>query len=165
MTLSSSRPPGRDVVAEASSMVEALEVLWGRGRDAGDPPVPPSQLRLLFALEGNEGVNLRTLCDVLGAAPPAMSRLCDRLQAVGYLTRDISPTSRREVRLWLTPRGAALLGELRERRERELATVVAAMPDRARRALLEGLAAFRDAAAATGLGAAPAVTEGRSHSA
>ncbi|MFB7293904.1 MarR family winged helix-turn-helix transcriptional regulator [Actinacidiphila glaucinigra] len=152
-------------VAAASSVVEALEVLWGRGRDAGDPPVPPSQLRVLFALEGNEGINLRTLCDVLGAGPPAVSRLCDRLQAVGYLTRDTSPTSRREVCLWLTPRGTAFLAQLRERREEELATVVSAMPERARRALLEGLTAFRSAAEATGLGAVRPLPGGRSHTA
>ncbi|GAA3885206.1 hypothetical protein GCM10022227_48440 [Streptomyces sedi] len=142
-------PPPRstpDAAHAASELVELLEVLWERGRDAASPaPVSPSQLRVLHVLEREEGINLRGLGEVLGAAPSSVSRLCDRLQALGYVEREQSPASRRELQLSLTPSGRAFLAELRGRRKRALETAVAAMEPGARRALVEGLAGFRAA--------------------
>ncbi|SOD58265.1 DNA-binding transcriptional regulator, MarR family [Streptomyces zhaozhouensis] len=142
-------PPPRstpDAARAASELVELLEVLWERGRDAASPaPVSPSQLRVLHVLEREEGINLRGLGEVLGAAPSSVSRLCDRLQALGYVEREQSPASRRELQLSLTPGGRAFLAELRGRRERALEAAIAAMAPGARRALVEGLAGFRAA--------------------
>jgi DNA-binding MarR family transcriptional regulator len=130
------------VTAEAA---ELLEILWGRASTA---PVSASQLRVLFILEHDEGINLRTLADALGSTPPSTSRLCDRLQAVGFVERAPSATSRRELRLFLSPQGRTFLAELRARRERAVEAVLAQMPAAGREALVEGLAAFCAAAAA-----------------
>ncbi|MET8860352.1 MarR family transcriptional regulator [Streptomyces sp. NPDC004579] len=130
------------MTAEAS---ELLEILWGRASTA---PVSASQLRVLFILEHDEGINLRTLADALGSTPPSTSRLCDRLQAVGFVERAPSATSRRELRLFLSPQGRTFLAELRARREEVLEAVLAQMPAAGRAALVEGLAAFCAAAAA-----------------
>ncbi|MFE2436325.1 MarR family winged helix-turn-helix transcriptional regulator, partial [Streptomyces sp. NPDC059409] len=78
---------------------------------------------------------------------PSTSRLCDRLQAVGFVERTVSATSRREVRLHLSKRGRAFLDDLRERRERELRAVLEQMPAAERTALLSGLEAFCETAA------------------
>ncbi|KAB8168873.1 MarR family transcriptional regulator [Streptomyces sp. 3MP-14] len=135
-----------DAAHAAAEVIELLEVLWERGRDAASPaPVSASQLRVLYVLERDEGINLRALGEVLGSAPSSVSRLCDRLQAVGFVEREPSPASRRELRLALTPSGRRFLAELRARREQELNAAVAAMPPGARRALVEGLAGFRAA--------------------
>ncbi|MCM2417460.1 MarR family transcriptional regulator [Streptomyces sp. RKAG293] len=136
-----------EAAGAASEITELLEVLWGRGRDDSAAPVSASQLRVLFILADNEGINLRTLSEALGSAPPSVSRLCDRLQAVGYLERDPNPASRREVRLRLSGRGVKFLDELRARRREQLSQVLATMQPAARTALLSGLRAFRDAAA------------------
>ena len=128
-----------------SEAAELLEVLWGRASTA---PVSASQLRVLFILEHNEGINLRMLADVLGSTPPSTSRLCDRLQAVGFVERRPGATSRRELRLYLSRRGHAFLTELRSRRERALQSVLEQMPAAQRTALRQGLAAFCAAAAA-----------------
>ncbi|MFE2534783.1 MarR family winged helix-turn-helix transcriptional regulator [Streptomyces sp. NPDC059371] len=130
------------MTAEAS---ELLEILWGRASTA---PVSASQLRVLFILEHDEGINLRTLADALGSTPPSTSRLCDRLQAVGFIERAPSATSRRELRLFLSPQGRTFLAELRVRREGVVEAVLAQMPATGRAALVEGLAAFCTAAAA-----------------
>ncbi|MDJ0343562.1 MarR family transcriptional regulator [Streptomyces sp. H10-C2] len=135
-----------ETAGAASEITELLEVLWGRGRDDAAAPVSASQLRVLFILADNEGINLRTLSAALGSAPPSVSRLCDRLQAVGFLERDPNPASRREVRLRLSGRGEAFLNELRDRRREQLSQVLATMPPSARTELLSGLRAFRDAA-------------------
>lgn len=123
----------------ASVAAELLEVLWGCASTA---PVSSSQLRVLFILEHNDGINLRTLADALGSAPPSVSRLCDRLQTMGLVERAPSSSSRRELRLHLSAPGSAFLRDLRRRREHELSAVVAHMPPARRAALLDGLESF-----------------------
>lgn len=130
----------------ASAVTELMEVLWGRGREVASAPVSPPQLKVLFILEEEDGVNLRTVTERLGSTPPSVSRLCDRLQAVGFVTRTASPNSRRELRLWLSENGRSFLRDLRARREAELHEVITRMPPRKRAMLLEGLLSFHEAA-------------------
>ncbi|MFD3315402.1 MarR family winged helix-turn-helix transcriptional regulator [Streptomyces sp. NPDC058694] len=144
MTSSYARPQPQEVARVTSEAAELLEVLWGRASTA---PVSASQLRVLFILEHHEGINLRTLADALGSTPPSTSRLCDRLQAVGFVERRPGATSRRELRLYLSRRGRAFLVDLRSRREQALQSVLEHMPAAQRTALLEGLVAFCAAAA------------------
>ena len=134
-----------------TTAVELLEVVWGRASTA---PTSASQLRVLHILEHHDGVNLRTLAEYLASTPPSTSRLCDRLQAAGFVERVASPEDRREVRLHLSSRGRAFLADLRARRERELRKVLADMPAVKRIALMEGLEAFCATAATQILGEA-----------
>ncbi|MFE2143477.1 MarR family transcriptional regulator, partial [Streptomyces sp. NPDC059456] len=122
---------------------EVLAVLHARGQDGTAPAVSPSQLRALLAVERAEGINLRTLGAALGSRPPSVTRLCDRLEAMGLLTRSPHPSSRREVELRITPRGRALLDEQRAVRAHALTAVLARMTPEAVDALVTGLAAFR----------------------
>nr|WP_193433425.1 MarR family transcriptional regulator [Streptomyces fodineus] len=138
------RPEPVEVARVTATAGELLEVLWGRASTA---PASASQMRVLLTLEHQDGINLRTLCDALSSAPPATSRLCDRLVAAGFVERVIGKADRREVRLHLSIRGRAFLDELRARREEELQAVLRLMPSGKRAALLEGLEAFCDAAA------------------
>lgn len=157
----------RDTARHAGDIIELLEILWERGRDAvSTSPVSASQLRVLYSLDREEGINLRTLGEMLGSAPSSISRLCDRLQAIGFVDRAPSPLSRRELELRLTVRGRAYLAELRARREEAMCTAIAAMPATQREALVEGLQGFRDAVEATGPVQRPvAVRPGAAHSA
>lgn len=134
----------------AGRVMEMLEVLWERGRDAAPlSAVSPSQLRVMYSLERDEGINLRRLGHILGAAPSSVSRLCDRLEALGYVERTPSRVSRRELTLSLTGRGRTHLGELRARRVEMLLRPIAVMAPASRAALIEGLNAFGDAIAST----------------
>lgn len=143
----------------ASEVIELLEVLWEHGRDAVSPaPASTSQLRVLYTLDREEGINQRSLGEVLGAAPSSVSRLCDRLQALGFVERLPSPVSRRELELWLTPQGQAYLRDLRARREEALHASIAAMPTATRNALVEGLTGFRHALETTSPVTAPGRT-------
>ncbi|MER5512336.1 MarR family transcriptional regulator [Streptomyces sp. NPDC002766] len=145
VTISHPRPEPQEVARVTSEAAELLEVLWGRASTA---PVSASQLRVLFILEHNEGINLRTLADALGSTPPSTSRLCDRLQAVGFVERRAATASRRELELYLSRRGRAFLTGLRVRRQSALQSVLEQMPAARRSALLRGLEAFCAAAAA-----------------
>ncbi|MGW0366181.1 MarR family winged helix-turn-helix transcriptional regulator [Streptomyces sp. NPDC002990] len=133
--------------AVAAGAAELLEVLRARGQDALAPAVSPSQLRAMLVVEQAEGINLRSLGAVLGSRPPSVTRLCDRLEAMGLLQRCPSPTSRREVELRLTGRGRTLLEEHRAVRLRELSAVLDRMDPDAIDALLVGLTGFSEAAA------------------
>jgi len=141
--------PYHAAAGAAREVIEWLEVLWERGRDAvPTTPVSPSQLRVLLVLHEEDGINLRRLGEVLDATPSSVSRLCDRLEAMGLIERLPSPSSRRELELHLTRRAETYLAELRARRERALLDVLDRMPAPARRSLIKGLEGFRAAAQA-----------------
>ncbi|WP_406195157.1 MarR family transcriptional regulator [Kitasatospora sp. NBC_01560] len=147
MNPASQFPSPADVAGIASSVAELLEVLWGGGRDLAATPVSVSQLRVLFVLAGSDGINLRTLTESLDSKPSSVSRLCDRLEAVGLLQRTASAVSRRELELHLTPAGLALVTDMRAAREESLGKVLAVMSAADRRALSAGLKGFRAASA------------------
>ncbi|MFD5621298.1 MarR family winged helix-turn-helix transcriptional regulator [Streptomyces yangpuensis] len=135
--------PAVSAAAQMSELIELLEVVWERGRDtASAPPVSSAQARVLFLVEANGRLNLRELGRLLEAAPPSVTRLCDRLQAVGFLERHPGADDRREVLLRLTPAGRTYLERLRARRQEVLAEAMAAMPEASRAALATGLADF-----------------------
>jgi len=144
MTTSRPRPQPRQAARVTAQAAELLEVLWGR---VPTVPVSPAQLRVLFVLEHHDGINLRMLAEALGSTPPSTSRLCDRLQAVGFVERRVAAMSRRELQLSLSRRGRAFLSELRAGRERALHSVLEQLPATQRAALREGLEAFCTAAA------------------
>jgi DNA-binding MarR family transcriptional regulator len=160
MSRFTAQPHQREQVTMAARAAsELLEVLWGRGQDAAPSgPVSPSQLRALLVIEGYEGANLRTLSDILGSRPSSLSRLCDRMEAMGLVVRSPSPTSRREVELRLSRRGHTVLEEYRALRAREVEMVLDRMEPSDIVALAQGLGAFRAAAGErfVELGSAPA---------
>ncbi|MFJ5263311.1 MarR family winged helix-turn-helix transcriptional regulator [Streptomyces sp. NPDC088387] len=139
-------PPQQRPPDATRELVELLEVLWEHGKDmVSTAPVSASQLRVLYVLDRIQGANLRTLGEALGAAAPSVSRMCDRLEALGFLQRVQSPARRREVELHLTRQGQAHLRQLRESRREELVSAISAMTPSARKALFTGLSSFRDA--------------------
>ncbi|MFJ6718387.1 MULTISPECIES: MarR family winged helix-turn-helix transcriptional regulator [unclassified Streptomyces] len=140
-----SRHPGQ-VATEASALLELLDVLWGRGQEAVPTPVPPSQLRALAVIDERERVNLRDLGEALGSTPPSVSRLCDRLEAAGLVRRSRATANRREVEVRLSRSGLGVLASVRAARAKELETVLARLSGDERRALFDGLTAFREAA-------------------
>ncbi|GHB61004.1 MarR family transcriptional regulator [Streptomyces cirratus] len=143
-------PPDHLATAHALSTVsQLLDVLWARGQEAAATgAIPPSQLRALFVVEGNQGTNLRALGEALGSRPSAVSRLCDRLEAVGLLRRTASAHSAREIELHLTRAGRDTLDQIRAFRRSEVTDVLATMSPVQLAALANGLAAFEDAAGA-----------------
>ncbi|MEU6485581.1 MarR family transcriptional regulator [Streptomyces sp. NPDC046887] len=147
---STPRPHDRSA-EDVCAAAELLEVVLGRGQEsAPSGPVSPSQLRALLVLEQHDGTNLRALSDALHSRSSSVSRLCDRLGAMGLVTREPSATSRREVELRLSARGRAVLAELRAARAREVAAVLAGMEPAEVGALVRGLLAFQRTARAMG---------------
>ena len=101
--------------------------------------VPPAQIRALLIIDRAGSLNLTRLAHALGASPSAASRLCDRIQAAGLLTRDRAAASRREIVLFPTESGRSLAEWVRGRRRAALGDVLEAMSPDGRDALGEGL--------------------------
>ncbi len=127
--------------------------MWEKARQStagAAAPTSPSQLRLMYLVDREEGVRMRTVCRELGTAPPSVSRLCDRLQALGFVERLPCPGSGREVTLRLTGAGRAHLQRIREQRATMLHHAVDAMSQAERRALAVGLAGLHARLTANG---------------
>jgi DNA-binding MarR family transcriptional regulator len=108
--------------------------------------VPPAQMRALLIIGGAGSLNLSRLAEALGASASAASRLVDRMQAAGLLTRDRAAASRREIVLVPTESGLRLAEWVRGRRRAALSQVLQAMTPDGRAALARGL---RELAAGT----------------
>jgi DNA-binding MarR family transcriptional regulator len=101
--------------------------------------VPPAQIRALLIIDRAGSLNLSRLAESLGASASAVSRLCDRIQAAGLLTRDRAAASRREIVLLPTESGRRLAEWVRGRRRAALGDVLQAMSPDGREALAQGL--------------------------
>ncbi|MFI6467943.1 MarR family winged helix-turn-helix transcriptional regulator [Streptomyces sp. NPDC050528] len=140
----------REATQSAGAIVELLDVMWARAREsATTAPASTTQLRLMYLVDREGGIRMRALCKLLATAPPSVSRLCDRLQAIGFLERLPCPDSGREVTLRLTPAGRTHLLRIREQRENMLHRAISAMPQAERRALAKGLAGLHTQLGAT----------------
>jgi DNA-binding MarR family transcriptional regulator len=140
--------------AEVEAAAEALVGIWAHVAESLDVHVSPTQLRALTAVGRYGELNLSQLAEALGALPSSASRLCDRLEAAGLLTRDTGRASRRAVSLRLTGEGEALLAQAQTSRRGQIARVLDAMSPEGRADLAYGLAAFQRAAEPDTLAAA-----------
>lgn len=133
----------RDAARSVSDIAELLDVIWESARQATTTaPVSPAQLRLMYLVDRQPGIRMRALAELLGAAGPSVTRLCDRLEAAGFLRRHPCPGSGRELTLRLTPAGETHLAHVREKRAQTLARALDAMTSDGRQALATGLAAL-----------------------
>jgi DNA-binding MarR family transcriptional regulator len=101
--------------------------------------LPPAQMRALLTIEQAGSLNLSRLAEALGATASAASRLCDRMQAAGLLTRGRSAASRREIVLVPTEAGRQLAEWVRTRRRAAIRDVMRRMSPDGREALVQGL--------------------------
>jgi DNA-binding MarR family transcriptional regulator len=137
---------GVDEVTDAVLLASrALVAIASRSlADTGEVTI--AQYRALVVLQSRGPQSAHQLAAQLGVAPSTATRMCDRLVAKHLIGREPVAGNRREVRLMVTAAGAELVGEVSRRRRRELRTIVSAMPERDRRALVRALESFNRAA-------------------
>ncbi|MCX4661579.1 MarR family transcriptional regulator [Streptomyces uncialis] len=139
-------PHGSPAAPDIGQVLELLEIAWERGRGTlSTAPLSAAQTRVMYIIEREPGINASTLGRRLSAAAPSVTRLCDRLQAAGFLRRTPRPQDRREMQLELTDSGTAHLHGIRHRRELALQQAMSRMAPDARHALATGLSALCDA--------------------
>ncbi|MFJ3078654.1 MarR family winged helix-turn-helix transcriptional regulator [Streptomyces halstedii] len=145
MTTPDAAPSGsrHEAVHSASFITELLDVMWDNARNSTAGMTAPgstSQLRLMYVVDREDGIRMRTVCERLASAAPTVTRMCDRLQATGFLERLPSPDNGREITLRLTPTGKRHLQRIREQRDTMLHQAIGSMSPTERRALALGLA-------------------------
>lgn len=153
MSMAATATTNTSIPTSISSLSEAVDgdaaaliALYEAAREQAHTRLSAPQLQALLVIERDEGLNLGVFADGLAMLLSSASRLCDRLTAAGMLDREPSPVDRREISLRLTPRGRALLRDLRTERQRRIGEVLAAMAPAGRDALLRGLREFSRAA-------------------
>lgn len=133
----------RSLAARVEVAARALLSISTRASMELPDSVSMTQLRALGAVDEHGPCTLNIFADALMVSTSSASRLVDRLTAAGLLDRQPSPTSRREVRLQITPRGRRLLHQHTLARQALFADVLRGMPARDVRALLRGLQAVQ----------------------
>jgi DNA-binding MarR family transcriptional regulator len=127
-----------DIDSAESGLAVLLEACERAVEEIG-PTVPPAQLRALLIIDKGGSLNLNRLAALLGASASAASRLLDRMQAAGLVTRDRAAASRREIVVVPTESGRRLAEWVRGRRRAALAKLLEGMSADGRQALARGL--------------------------
>ncbi|WP_405697600.1 MarR family winged helix-turn-helix transcriptional regulator [Streptomyces sp. NBC_01185] len=131
---------------EISEVLERLEMAWEHHRGTlSTAPLSSVQTRVMYIIEREPGINLSALGRHLSAAAPSVTRLCDRLQAAGFLRRIPHTEDRRATQLELTEAGRTHLRGIRARREQVLRQAMDRMSPDAQHALATGLSALCEA--------------------
>ncbi len=110
---------------------------------AGENITPPRFTALLI-LEHNPGISQTALGEVLGTARSGAMLLADWLEGRGLAERRPRPDDGRAWGLFLTARGAKLLGDLRRRIRRHERMFAARLEERERKELLRLLSKLAD---------------------
>jgi DNA-binding MarR family transcriptional regulator len=127
-----------DVDTAVMGLAALLEACENAVEDIG-AAVPPAQLRALLIVGRAGSLNLNRLARALGSTASATSRLIDRMETAGLLTRDRASASRREIILLPTESGRRLADWVRSRRRDALSQLLETMSPTGRQALASGL--------------------------
>lgn len=143
------RPSAHDVETITDGLLLASRALVGVAarsiaRYSDDVTLP--QFRALVVLASHGAQTLSSLAEALATHTSTATRMCDRLVARELVSRETATSDRREVALALTPRGRDLVDHVLSRRRREIAAIVARIPEAAREPMVAALLAFGEAA-------------------
>jgi DNA-binding MarR family transcriptional regulator len=132
-----------DAVLSASRVLVAVSAR-SLADVAEDVTLPQYRALVLLCAFGPLGMS--DLTGHLGCSASTATRLCDRLVGKDLVGRRHREANRREVEVEATAGGAKLVGEVTERRRREIVRIVGAMSERQRTAMVSALRAFAAAA-------------------
>src|SRR3954468_12234408 len=102
----------------------ALVGVAARSLVAVEDDVTLTQYRALVLLGSRGELNVGALARALAIHPSTTSRLCDRIEAKGLVTRTPSTENRREITVAITKSGSRLLQTVTMRRRREIRAIL-----------------------------------------
>ncbi len=124
----------------------ALVAIAARSLASVDRDLTLPQFRALVVLASRGSLNPAVFADVLGVHPSTATRMCDRLVTKRLITREVSPTNRREVVIGLTSRGRRIVDSVSRRRRKEITEIIETVPGSRRGSMVRALRIFADAA-------------------
>jgi DNA-binding MarR family transcriptional regulator len=104
------------------------------------------QFRVLVVLCAEGPLRSGVLADRLGIHQSTFTRTADRLVAQGWIRREVSPESRREIIVELTESGQDLVLSVMKTRRREIERILRKASSEERETIRAGFAAFATAA-------------------
>jgi DNA-binding MarR family transcriptional regulator len=123
---------------DVSDLVELSRLLVSvayRSLQAAPEPVQLPPFRALAVLARFGPCTVGGLAEALDTPASTVTRMCDKLVAAGWVSRQNRPDNRREVEIALTESGRSLVRQVLAARAAELESILASLPVSSRRAL------------------------------
>lgn len=129
-----------DVQSLALALHDAARLLRSEfERRARQKRLSLMQWRALGMLAREDGITQTALAARIEASPMTMSDILDRLEALGYVTREPDPSDSRAKLARITPAAQETVGEMREIAQEVYALALAGIPAEDQATLLRGL--------------------------
>ncbi len=106
-----------------------------------------AQFRALVTVARSGGILVGDLAEALGIQRSGATRLVDRLEHAGLITRSVRPADRRGVVVRVTVAGENLVHDVMERRRAQIADILAGLSGPERDLVIDGFRLFAEAAA------------------
>jgi DNA-binding MarR family transcriptional regulator len=133
------------------AMVRLATVAKPEGSDWFDLEMSMGQLKAVIALNCSGPLTVGGLARVLGLAEPSASILVDKLEKIGFATRESDSADRRRTSVVVTEAGLELVSRLRRIRDDRLVSWLSELDDDKLGALLEGITALLQVMERSGL--------------
>jgi DNA-binding MarR family transcriptional regulator len=150
---SASLPASRSTTDELDELTDAfltsaraLVALAVRSINAAPVEVTLMQHRVLVLLASQSEQSVSALAEQLGVNASNASRVCDRLERLGLVSRRRSTTDARSVRVALTAEGMDVLQAVNHYRRNEIRHVLSSLSTEVGRDVVEALRSFNEAA-------------------
>ena len=131
--------PDTDVGVMAAHLRVNVTRLARLLRRLGDTGLSPSQISALTSIERHGPLTLGALADHERVAPPSVTKVVAKLEELGLVERRADAADRRVARVSVTPAGADLLADVRQRKDVWLATRLGDLDDDQRSRLAAAL--------------------------
>jgi DNA-binding MarR family transcriptional regulator len=135
-----------DVVDSVLGASRALVGVAARSLGAAEEEVTLPQYRALVLLASRGSHRVLDLAQALAVNQSTATRMCDRLDRKGLITRARPQDNRRTVIVTISPAGRELVAAVTRRRRSEIRAILRKMPAQEQAALVPALRAFSDAA-------------------
>ena len=137
-------PP--DDVAAVERAARALLAVVARSMTSALDRVSLPQYRVLLVLCEHGEQRSGDLAELVGVHQSTLTRTADRLVALGLITRQVSPDSRREVLIDLSDEGRRLVLDVMRTRRAEVRALLLGLQPGERARIGRGMAIFAEAA-------------------
>lgn len=134
------------VVESVLSASRALVAVAARSLAAAEEQVTLAQYRTLVILASRGRQRAVELAEALEVAQSTVTRMCDRLERKGLVSRVRPADNRRTVVTAITPAGRQIIDAVTRRRKREIRAILRKMTPEVRATLVPAFRAFADAA-------------------
>ncbi|WP_061964145.1 MarR family winged helix-turn-helix transcriptional regulator [Demequina aurantiaca] len=144
--MTSSRDAASAAITATVTSSRALLGIVARSMSGALEELSLVQFRLLVVLDSAGPQRMGDLAVSLGVHPSTLSRTVDRLEAGGWISREVSAESRREVIVAVSDKGHGMVAEVTRTRRRAIASVLRDLDPADREAVRIGMTLFAEAA-------------------